>query len=57
MRTISQLQDYHNEIEAQRMQTALLETACQESQVVWISFTSLTRMLDSYFLINRIFNR
>ena len=34
MKTISKLQDYHNEIETQRMQTAFLEAVCQESQVV-----------------------
>ena len=33
MRTISQLQDYQSEIESQRIQNALFEAACQESEV------------------------
>ena len=33
MKTISQLKDYQNEIENQRVQNALFEAACQESEV------------------------
>lgn len=33
MRTIAQLQDYQSEIENQRIQNALFEAACQESEV------------------------
>ena len=35
MKTITQLEDYHNEIENQRIQKALFEATCHESEVVY----------------------
>ena len=46
MKTISQLEDYHNEIENQRIQKALFEAACHESEVVYCFSLHL-----HYFLI------
>ena len=44
MRTISQLEDYHNELEDQKIQKALYEAACLESEVKCTKFTLSTEL-------------
>ena len=60
MKTISQLEDYHNEMEAQRIQTAMLEAVCHESEVLYcfsLYNCTFVHVVGFYFLcINLTFH-